>query len=138
MKKIQFSIDRTPPSLNTLLNMNYFKVRKLQRIWDLLIYEQWIYNRRFVFCRPVRIKYVISFISTRRRDVDNYVGGTKLVTDALKRTFIPRDDSEWVRGITVEFRGGNPETLIHIEEDVDHGKREIEEENTERGDNESI
>ena len=115
---IEFTIARVPPSLNAMLRHHWTKREREQRIWDELIYYQWLKLERFIFYKPVRIIYTLSFQHNRLRDKDNYIGGTKYLTDALKRTFLTRDDSGWVRNILVNFlNNGKEYTTIRIEED---------------------
>jgi Holliday junction resolvase RusA-like endonuclease len=73
-------------------------------------------RRKFLFMNPVKICYVLSFNSARPRDLDNYIGGTKYITDALKKTFFIRDDAAWVKSIEVQFVNGKEQTQITITE----------------------
>ncbi len=115
-KQIYFSLRRLPPSLNEMLRMHWTKRARLQKIFDDIIAKEWLALQRFVFVKPVRLVYVLSFTAALRRDLDNYIGGTKLMTDALKRTFLFRDDSEWITSIEVRFTKGQEGTVIFIEE----------------------
>lgn len=79
------------------------------------VFIAWQAASRKVFNAPVQLLYILSFPEKRLRDVDNYIGGTKLITDALKKTFLSRDDSEWVTQISVKFIQGREETTVIIE-----------------------
>lgn len=116
---INFTIPKAPWSLNTLLRKHWHERSKEQEVWDFHIYAQWLARGRFVFTKPVMITYIISFDEQRNRDYDNYLGGTKFITDAIKRTFITRDDSQWLKKIDVEFKEGKPQTEVFIEEIID-------------------
>jgi len=113
---ISFIIPLLPPSLNVAFRMHWIKRKRLQEEWDYLVYKHWIALTKFTFFKPVKILYTLSFASRRNRDFDNYIGGTKFVTDALKRTFLLRDDSGWLKKVEVEFTEGTPGTKIMIEE----------------------
>lgn len=116
--RVFIQIDRLPPSLNDYLTMHWRRRYELKKTFDELIHYEWLRNKKFVFTAPVKLVYSLSFPDTQKRyrDRDNYVGGTKPITDALKRTFIFRDDSEWVRDIQVRFNTGEECTVIMIEE----------------------
>lgn len=116
---ILIQIDRLPPSLNQYIRMHWREREKLHKLFDSLVYYEWLRHKKFVFTHPVRIVYLLSFPDTQKRyrDRDNYVGGTKSLTDALKRTFIFRDDSDWVKDIQVRFTVGKERTVIMIAED---------------------
>lgn len=118
MKKvIEFTIPKATPSLNTMLRLHYTKRSEQQKAWDWYVFLAWQNSKKFVFMVPVKVQYTIRFSSTQKRDLDNYIGGTKYVTDSLKRTFLTRDDSEWLQEISVKFELGTEEqTLVHIEE----------------------
>ena len=45
------------------------------------------------FTVPVEIRYTFFFRSTTRRDLDNYIGGAKIITDALKGIAFDDDNS---------------------------------------------
>lgn len=111
---IGFSLQRTPKSLNVLLGMHWRKRSHEQAVWDSLVFEKWTVFDRFVFTKPVVLKYSLFFDQKRQRDRDNYLGGTKFVTDALKRTFLLRDDSNAIRALTCDFFVGKPRTVVHI------------------------
>lgn len=113
---ISFTIPKPPMSLNTMLRMHYITRMREQQSWDLFVLARWTEFGKLTFNVPVNVIYVISFGTKRNRDLDNYIGGTKFVTDALKRTFIPEDNTEWLKKIQVEFLTGKPETKIIIEE----------------------
>jgi hypothetical protein len=98
-----FKVGRLPPSLNTMLRTHWRRRAEEQRDWDELIGCCWVGHHRFVFQHPVELTYILSFALNRQRDRDNYIGGTKYITDALKRTFFFRDDAEWIRKIEVIF-----------------------------------
>lgn len=110
------NIPRTPPSLNEILGKHWSKKYRLQKIFDRHVHVEWLRSGKFVFQKPVRVSYTIYLPDTRERDIDNYIGGTKLITDALKRTFITRDDSEWLQEISVRFLKGNEQTVCVIDE----------------------
>lgn len=115
-KSFSFKIPRLPPSLNVLLRMHWKKRSELQRIFDIQVRYAWEDSGRCTFLVPVKLIYILCFTSSQRRDIDNYIGGTKLITDALKRTFLFRDDSEWIKGIEVKFVKSDIEgTAIMIE-----------------------
>jgi len=116
IKKAEFTLQAVPPSLNVMLRTHWVKRRKEQEKWDLLVKVEWLNHRKFVFLNPVGILYIITFRDVRTRDLDNYIGGTKYITDALKRTFITQDSAEWLRRISIEFRTGRPQTHIKIAE----------------------
>ena len=116
IKKAEFTLQAVPPSLNVMLRMHWVKRRKEQEKWDLLVKVEWLNCRKFVFQKPVEILYTITFKDIRTRDLDNYIGGTKYITDALKRTFITQDSVEWLRRISVEFKTGKPKTQVSITE----------------------
>ena len=113
---INFAITRLPPSLNEMLHMHWTKRQRLQKAFDDQVSAEWLQRGRIAFIRPVRLLYVLSFPEKRSRDVDNYIGGTKLITDALKKTFLFRDDSEWITEIKVKFTKGKEGTVVFIEE----------------------
>lgn len=116
MKQIQFDIDRAPESLNKILRINWRQRNEYQGMMDGLIHAIWLQKGRPIFMGLVKIKYTISFPENRRRDIDNYIGGTKYFTDALKRTFLLRDDAEVLKSVSVEFATGKEKTTILIEE----------------------
>jgi len=116
IKQVEFTLQAVPPSLNVMLRTYWIKRRKEQEKWDLLVKVEWLNRRKFVFLKPVEILYIITFKKPRLRDLDNYIGGTKYITDALKRTFITQDDADWLRRISVEFRIGKPQTRVRITE----------------------
>lgn len=116
IKKAEFTLQAVPPSLNVMLRTHWVKRRKEQEKWDLLVKVEWLNRRKFVFQKPVEILYTITFKDVRTRDLDNYIGGTKYITDALKRTFITQDSAEWLRRISVEFKTGKPKTQVSITE----------------------
>lgn len=109
-------IPRTPPSLNVMLRSHWRKRSVEQSMWDSHVFAEWMKSGKFVFVRPVRIKYTIQLPATQKRDIDNYIGGTKFITDAIKRTFLTRDDSEWLQEISVKFSKGPEQTNVIIEE----------------------
>ena len=115
---VKFTIWKLPPSLNVMFRQHWSVRHREQETWDKLIYFEWLRIGRVVFEVPVKIRYKLFFRSTRNRDYDNYIGGTKYITDALKRTFITRDDSEWVQGVEIDFakdedkRGDRTEILL--------------------------
>jgi Holliday junction resolvase RusA-like endonuclease len=113
---ISFMVPLLPPSLNVAFRMHWAKRKLLQKEWDYYIYKHWASLTKFTFFKPVKILYTLSFASRRNRDFDNYIGGTKFITDALKKTFIFRDDSGWLKKVEVEFTEGTPGTRITIEE----------------------
>lgn len=115
--EISFALTRLPPSLNELLNRHWIRRHELQKAFDQQVSTEWLRKGRFVFMKPVRLIYVLSFPSNRTRDLDNYIGGTKLITDALKKTFLFRDDSEWIKSVEVRFIRGKEATVVFILED---------------------
>lgn len=115
--QVRFTVPFTPTSLNKLFSMHWSARRSLQDCWNAVIYEAWCEHRKMVFPKPVKLTFSIFFKSKRNRDYDNYYGGTKFVTDALKRTFLLRDDSDWLREIRVVFFQGEVEqTGVWIQE----------------------
>jgi Holliday junction resolvase RusA-like endonuclease len=114
--QVLFRVPLTPPSLNDMLRTHWSKRAKEQERWDLHVFAQWFQSGKFVFPRPVRITYTIRWPESRQRDIDNYIGGTKYLTDAIKRTFLTRDDSEWLQEIGIKFDKGPAETLVNIQE----------------------
>jgi hypothetical protein len=117
-RQICFAISRLPLSLNELLRMHWRFRHRMQKMFDQLVHIQWLAHGKMVFTEPVRLVYVLSFTSAQRRDLDNYIGGTKLITDALKRTFLFRDDAEYIKSIEVRFTKGTEGTAIFIQEVV--------------------
>lgn len=116
-KKVTLKFDRLPPSINSMLREHWAFRAEIASIWNQWCMYYWAQAGRMVFLNPVRIHYVLTFRTQRLRDIDNYVGGTKYINDALKRTFILRDDYKKLKGITVEFRTGDKEsTVLTIEE----------------------
>jgi len=117
MQMCKVSVDRLPLSLNTLLAMHWRKREDDKRSWNLHVTSAWRRVGSIVFINPIHVTYLLTFDSKRIRDLDNYIGGTKYITDALKRTFITRDDADWLRGVSVKFSiGVKPGTEILIEE----------------------
>jgi hypothetical protein len=115
-KLVDFKLDKTPPSLNVMLRQHWTKLRKEQRVWDLMVVAYWLTCKKVVFKKPVKITYIISFKVNRGRDFDNYIGGTKFITDALKRTFLTDDSHEWLKKIEIGFMVGRESTRVRIEE----------------------
>jgi Holliday junction resolvase RusA-like endonuclease len=119
MKTVEFTINKTPPSLNTMLKMHWAKRYKEQEKWDLMVYAIWLKHNREVFFNPITIKYRLVFTAVRDRDFDNYYGGIKFINDALKRTFLLRDDASWLRKPEIFFESGPAKcSIITIEEVV--------------------
>ena len=114
--RIDFVIPRPVPSLNTMLRTHYRERSQEQSVWDWHVFAAWQNRRKYVFVNPVRIVYTLSFRSNRKRDLDNYIGGTKYVTDAIRRSFLTRDDAEWLREISVRFAQGPDQTKVDIQE----------------------
>jgi Holliday junction resolvase RusA-like endonuclease len=99
-----------------MLRQHWVRRASEQETWDLFVLSVWTRSGRLVFTNPVSITYRLKFTDARLRDQDNYIGGTKYITDALKRTFITRDDAQWAK-IHIEMeRGEHPETEVTIEE----------------------
>lgn len=115
-KSVEFTIPKLPLSLNIMLRSHKMKLLQEQNSWNWWLHSQWISHNKLMFQKPVRIKYTIVFKNNRQRDFDNYMGGTKYILDAIRRTFITRDDYLWVRGITIDFETGRDETRVLIEE----------------------
>jgi Holliday junction resolvase RusA-like endonuclease len=113
---VRFALTRLPPSLNEILNRHWIHRHQLQQAFDDQVGAQWLIHNKFVFMKPVKLTYVLSFPQKRLRDIDNYIGGTKLITDSLKKTFLFRDDSEWIKSIEVRFIKGKEGTVVFIEE----------------------
>lgn len=117
VNQISFTIPRVPPSLNTMLRTHWTQRYHEQEAWDLYALAQWLARSKLIFINPVKILYILSFSSNRTRDLDNYIGGTKYITDALKKTFLMRDDASWLKGIEVQFvNGAKEETIVTITE----------------------
>ena len=114
--EIHFTLTRLPPSLNELLHKHWTHRHQLQGAFDYQVGAWWVRMGRFVFTKPVNLVYVLSFPAKRVRDLDNYIGGTKLITDSLKKTFLFRDDSEWIKSIEVRFIKGTEGTAVFIKE----------------------
>lgn len=114
--EISFMIRRAPSSLNSIFKMHWSERKREQSDWDQLVFSQWMICGRLVFLNPVKITYRVGFEVKRKRDFDNYIGGTKFITDALKRSFLTRDDAEWLRGIEVQFCEGKNVTEVIIQE----------------------
>lgn len=113
---VVLKIPRIPPSLNVMLR-THWRLRSVeQSIWDSFIHSEWTRSNKFVFSNPVKVIYTISHLKSRKRDIDNYIGGTKFITDALKRSFLTRDDAEWLTEISVRFAHGPEQTEINIAE----------------------
>ena len=115
-KGIEFNVDCVPPSLNKMLRMHWVDRKREQDGWDLRVWCCWQKLGKHVFLKPVKVIYTMKFPERRQRDLDNYIGGTKFITDALKRTFLTRDDAEWIKSIEVRFQTGESATVIQIEE----------------------
>ena len=117
-KAVTLIIKKTPPSLNDTKDWHWTKRQEEQAAWDLLIHKLWVQGDKFSFKKPVKIRYILRFETKQARDVDNYIGGTKLINDSLKRSFLTRDDAEWVREVSVVFDKelGSPRTQVEIEE----------------------
>ena len=119
-QSVMITLDRLPPSLNTYLHMNWKKRYNLQKIFDQIMKVEWVVHGRFVFTNPVKLYYILSFPDTQKRyrDRDNYIGGTKPITDALKHTFLFRDDADWIKDIQIKFVTGKEQTTILIVEEA--------------------
>ncbi len=115
-KTVTLIFDRTPLSLNRLFNLNYSQREREKEKWRDLVWLRWMEMKRLMFLKPVVIEYTLSFDTTRERDLDNYIGGVKYINDALKKTFLTRDDHKWLTGITVNFKKGKESTTILIVE----------------------
>jgi len=114
--EIKLFFNRAPLSLNKLFRMHWSKRKVEEDTWPHKVHAHWLEIQRPVFLKPVRIEYTIFFDSNRDRDYDNYIGGTKMITDALRRTFITRDDAKWLKGININFENSKEGTLISIRE----------------------
>ncbi len=115
---VDFFISELPLSMNVILRTHWTKLRREQEYWNLAVGQKWNLLGRRVFTTPVRVKYALQFkpSARRKRDYDNYLAGTKYVTDALKRTFLFRDDSDWLKEVALSFSEGEPGTHVYIEE----------------------
>lgn len=115
--RVFVEINRLPPSLNQYIRMHWRVRDQLNKLFYELVHYEWLRQNKVIFTNPVKLVYLLSFPDTQKRyrDRDNYVGGTKPLTDALKRTFIFRDDSEWVKDIQVRFTVGKERTVIMVE-----------------------
>lgn len=116
MNRITFTVPMATPSLNTMLRTHWRERSKQQKAWDWYVFIAWQKEKRFVFIRPVKICYTVQLPADRARDYDNYYGGTKYATDALKRTFLTRDDCNWLTSINVKFSQGPECLVVDIEE----------------------
>lgn len=118
--KTTIEILRLPLSLNHILRANRWSRMREQKVWDFHIIAAWVQSDQKKFLNPVRIKFLLYFHTDRRRDYDNYLGGTKYIIDALKRTFLTRDDYKMVKSVSLEFfvdHHGDQRTVILIEEE---------------------
>jgi len=115
--QITFFVPVAPESLNVTSCQHWAVRYKARNRWRNLIFEQWMINKKYVFTNPVKVLYILSFPQRRVRDKDNYIGGTKAITDALKKTFITRDDAKWLKNIDVAFIKGPLGVRVLIEED---------------------
>lgn len=116
VRLVTFSIPKLPLSLNDMLTMHWRNRSKEKEAMDWFVYDQWLKSGRFIFLHPIKIHYALYFGKNRRRDLDNYIGGTKYLTDAIKHTFITRDDNEWLVDIRMSFHKGEDMTVVMIEE----------------------
>lgn len=116
MKSVKLDIARTPHSLNKVLRLNWRVRNEYQHMIDSLIHAMWLKEGRPIFLNPVKVRYVLYFPVDRSRDYDNYLGGAKYFTDALKRTFFLRDDQKFLKKVDVDFAVGPEKTTILIEE----------------------
>ena len=107
--------------MNEYIRIHWRRRADLHHLYFNHVFAQWNDHGKTVFVNPVYITFILSFPKKRIRDFDNYIGGTKPITDALKKTFLFRDDSEWVKGIEVQFTTGPENTQIIIEE-AEEGK----------------
>lgn len=114
--QISFFIPQLPTSLNVTYCQHWTVRRKERNRWRDLIFEQWMLSKRYVFTQPVKVLYILSFPVVRFRDKDNYIGGMKNITDALKKTFLTRDDALWLKDIDVAFIKGSQGLRIVITE----------------------
>ena len=102
--------------MNVMLRMHWTSRAAIQKIWDDWVIVQWYKYDRIMFNKPVRLLYVLHFQKIGVKDLDNYLGGSKFITDALKKTFLVRDDYFWLRSISMDFRKGKESTVVSIEE----------------------
>lgn len=116
MKSVSIEISKLPNSLNSILSMHWVKRKDLQETWNMLVFKEWIASGKRLFLVPITVHYALYFSISRARDYDNYIGGTKMITDALKRTFFLRDDHSRLKEISVSFHHGEPRTIITITE----------------------
>lgn len=120
MESVQFEIPIQVPSLNKMLRTHAAERLRVQEVWDMHVYSHWLAHGRKVFMNPVRVHFILVFEADRRRDYDNYYGGTKYAIDALKRSFLLRDDYKVLRGLSVAFDfGERAKTIIQIVEDME-------------------
>lgn len=117
-KYIEFFIPELPLSMNVILRTHWTKLRKEQLYWDAAVAQKWNVLNRCVFVTPVYVSYKLAFVPSarRQRDYDNYLAGTKYITDSLKRTFLFRDDADWLKRIILEFTEGERGTHVLIVE----------------------
>lgn len=105
-------IPELPKSLNELLGMNHWARNSYKKETSELI--GWLCKGLKPIIKPVKIHYKLTFDKKRKRDLDNYIGGTKYFNDALKDAgIIPDDNSEIITQISIEFvQGTKKETEI--------------------------
>lgn len=117
-KFVEITVNRLPLSLNDMVGVHWTKLLPIKETWKELIGYEWISRGRIVFLKPVQITYTIFFKDNRLRDFDNYLGGTKFINDALRHTFITRDDHRWLKKLNTEFEIDRQRayTKIRIEE----------------------
>lgn len=113
---VSFGLTRLPPSLNEIMSRHWKRRYELQKAFDDQVKIKWLQMNKVVFIKPVKLIYVLSFPEKRVRDIDNYIGGTKLITDSLKKTFLFRDDADWITSIEVRFIKGIEGTMVYIQE----------------------
>ncbi len=114
-KLVAFFVGKQIMSLNR--KMHWHQRYEQQQDWNDLVRRQWEAHDRHMFFRPVKVTYFVVSRVEANRDYDNYIGGSKMVTDALRRTFFTRDDAKFLRPPQVKFVVGDFEgTFIVIEE----------------------
>ena len=116
----KITIPVVTPSLNELLNMNRHARTRLKKSYMAHI-EGAVYDMKMTvnkLKRPKRRRLRIWSFRKRLLDPDNFIGGTKPLTDALKELGLIWDDSTKYISLGAEqfIDGYDPRTEIFIEE----------------------
>jgi Holliday junction resolvase RusA-like endonuclease len=107
------------PSVNKLLRMHYFARKREQDKYKKWLAAAGAVDRRFNAEKEKRHVEIHSF-RKRRIDLDNLIGGMKLLIDALCDVGLLWDDSPRYLDLTViqETDGKNPRTEVSIFEET--------------------